>query len=174
MVLTALAIIILPMLLDGSAEDRARVTLDMPEAPKIALKNLTVNQVKQTMVEMEQESTERLPVDLPDPEPLTDEVGDNEYQLDQNKLPISWTLQIGSFRQRDNAVKLRKDLREAQFKTYVLAGETAEGQVYRVFVGPMLSKSKLMNHARNIETRFKIKGQIIRYQIEDDVNQLSG
>lgn len=170
MVLTALAVIILPMLLDGSAEDRARIIATIPEAPKIELKSLTTTQVTQTMLKMEQESHAKLPVELPDEVVSTDEV----FMLDQNNLPISWTLQLGSFRQRDNAVRLRQSLRDARFSTYVLTADSNKGQVYRVFVGPMLNKNKLINFAEDIESKFEIKGQIIRYQIEDDVNQLSG
>ncbi len=173
-VLTTLAIIILPMLLDGSVEDRARVTANIPEAPRIELKSLIVSQVKQQMQAMEQESTKRLPVELPDDKAIEAEEDTAAYELDKNDLPVSWTLKLGSFRQRDNAVKLRKTLRDAEFKTYVLTADSSEGQVFRVYVGPMINKSKLEEFAVDIESRFDLRGQIIRYRIENDLNQLSG
>ena len=97
-VLTALAVIILPMLLDGSAEDRARITATIPEAPKIELKSLTILQVKQTMLKMEQESYAKLPVELPDEAVSTDEV----FQLDLLDPKISlpahlWEGEIQNF-----------------------------------------------------------------------------
>ncbi len=172
-VLTTLAIIVLPMLLDGSAEDRARVYATIPEPPQIELKSLTVLQVRQRMEKMEQASAERLPVetaeeDLPEPDE------DKPYQLDVNQVPVSWTLQLGSFAEKDNATRLRQSLRDSQFRSYILTADSSKGMVYRVFVGPMLSKNRLTDFARDIEGDFELKGQIIRYRIEDDRNQLGG
>ena len=55
-VLTILAIIILPMLLDGSAEDRAKVTANIPEAPKIEMKKISVEDIRRQMERSEQAS----------------------------------------------------------------------------------------------------------------------
>ena len=96
------------------------------------------------------------------------------YQLDANNLPVSWSLQLGSFRKKNNAIKLRRSLREASYRTYILAAETTEGQVFRVFVGPILSINKLKGFSADIESSFEMKGQIVRYRIEDDANQLGG
>ncbi|MBD3649334.1 MAG: hypothetical protein HUJ31_18215 [Pseudomonadales bacterium] len=52
-VLTALAIIILPMMLDGSSEDRARVIASIPEAPRVEFRQLEVEQVRERMEQME-------------------------------------------------------------------------------------------------------------------------
>jgi DedD protein len=172
-VLTTLAIIVLPMLLDGSAEDRARVSATIPEPPQIELKSLTVRQVKKNMEKMEQASAERLPVEAVE-EDLPGAGEDKPYQLDGNKVPVSWTLQLGSFGEKDNATRLRQSLRDAQFKSYILTADSSKGMVYRVFVGPMLSKSRLSGYAQDIEGDFELKGQIIRYRIEDDRNQLGG
>jgi DedD protein len=194
-VLTTLAIIVLPMLLDGSAEDRARISTAIPPAPVINVKNLSIREVKQAMREMEQQSAAKLPVyiedqDIEEPDVEDQEVEHQEnepsgngataqadaadYQLDVNDLPVSWTLQLGSFKQQDNAVKLRQSLREARFRTYILTAQSAEGQVYRVYVGPMLSKNALADYAVDIEARFALKGRIIRYRIAQDANQLGG
>ena len=178
-VLATLAIIVLPMLLDGSAEDRARVSATIPVPPRIQLKSLSILQIKQNMATMEQQSTDRLPVevldsDMSEPEPLPGQTGGETYRLDENDLPVSWTLQLASFANRNNATRLRQSLRDAQFRTYILIADSSKGQVYRVFVGPMLSKPRLSGFARDIEADFDLKGQIIRYQIEEGGNQLGG
>ena len=200
-VLTTLAVIVLPMLLDGSAEDRARVSATIPAPPKIQLKSMSIAEIKQNMARMEQESAARLPVEILDAEstdPTLDTTFDQAansqtedqqtedqqtadqqavketYRLDQNDLPVSWTLQLASFAERNNATRLRQLLRDAQFRTYILMADSTKGQVYRVFVGPMLSKTRLSGFAEDIEADFDLKGRIIRYQVEEDGNQLGG
>lgn len=201
--LTAVAVIILPMLLDGSAEERARINATIPEAPKIELKNLTVEDVKISMREMEAASLAKLPVDkpteklsleelegaiesknisnliadtTPETTPTVKTVVDPNvaYQLDKNDLPVSWSLQLGSFQKKENAVNLRKALRDARYRSYILKASPVENEVYRVFVGPVLNIKKLKGIAEKIESSFDMKGQIVRYKIENDANQLEG
>lgn len=185
LLLTAAAVIVLPMLLDGSAEDRARIDATIPEAPKIALKSLTIQQVQDAMLEMEAASLQQLPIDIVEEKLPLEELLENpdgnasvdtevEYQLDQNDLPVSWSLQLGSFRQKDNATKLRKSLRDAEYRSYIIKATMAESEVFRVFVGPILSIKKIKGFASDIESEFNMKGQILRYKIEDDAGQLEG
>ena len=87
-VLTTLAIIVLPMLLDGSAQDRARISANIPSAPMIDVKSLTIPQVKQAMLEMEQESTARLPVEIEAAEPVDSrhDTDARAFKLDVNEF----------------------------------------------------------------------------------------
>ncbi len=177
-VLTTLAIIVLPMLLDGSSEDRARVVASIPEPPAIELKNLSVGEVRREMARMEEDSAARLPAPVPSPaEDLDrpDDTGNGDgLSLDESKLPVSWTLQVGSFRDREKAVSLRKSLRDIEYRSYIIKAVTPEGETYRVFVGPMLQKERLQTISEEIESRFQLKGLIVRYRIEEDAGQLGG
>lgn len=49
-----------------------------------------------------------------------------------------WVVQVGSFGQRDNALKLRDRLREAGFPAFIEPFQRDEKALYRVRVGPML------------------------------------
>lgn len=60
-VLTALAIVILPMLLDGSAAERAEILAQIPDAPTIQSTELRVESVLEQMEKREAESHARLP-----------------------------------------------------------------------------------------------------------------
>lgn len=207
-VLTALAIIILPMLLDGSAQDRARVVARIPEPPAIQLKKLTVADIGRNMRLLESQSAANVPhiiasgqqspgaTNQKSPVPATGSVetdkaspvataspdaratsgaGDEDnLKLDKNDLPVGWCLQVGSFKSRDNAIKLRENLRASHFRAYVIQANTSEGDVYRVFVGPMLEKAKLAQMGKKIESSFNLKGEIVRYRIEDDAGQIGG
>lgn len=169
-VLTALAIIILPMFLDGSEEDRARVVAEIPDPPAIELESVSVEDIDRKMREMEQESAARLP-QMVESDAAT-VVDADELTLDANNLPVSWSLQVGAFENRDNALRLRESLRQAEFRSYVIRTQTDEGEVYKVLVGPMLQKSKLAAIAEEIESKFDLKGRIVRYNIEEDPGQV--
>ena len=170
-VLTALAIIILPMLLDGTQEERMQVVADIPEPPPIEITQLTTADVLSAITTMEQESEARLPV--PESEAEVD-VAPKALQLDANNLPVGWSLQIASFRNQVNAVKLREQLRAGLYKAYITRAETGDGATYRVLIGPMLQKEKLAEIAEAVENEFQLKGQIVRYRIDEDKGQLGG
>lgn len=178
-VLTALAIIILPMVLDGSSEDRARVIASIPEPPVVEFQRLEVDEVHRRMDEMTAESAARLPQparDSGEETPAVEQPSSEEaFALDENEMPVTWTLQVGSFKEQERAIRLRASLRESEYRSYIIhADDTPEGDTYRVFVGPMLEKEKLREISKQIESRFDLKGLIVRYRVEDDSGQLGG
>lgn len=187
-VLTALAIIILPMLLDGSEEDRQRVIASIPEAPIVDLDTLSVKDIEASMSALEAEGEASLPLATRTTGPAADPddsvagpgEGDGEpdeadtFQLDQNELPISWSLQLASFQNEDNARRLRASLRDAEYQSYILQAQTGQGAMYRVFVGPVLQRSQLDAIGQKIESEFELKGRIVRFDPAENERQLGG
>lgn len=169
LVLTAVAIVILPILLDGTAEDRQQVVARIPDAPDVSVTRISVSEVREKMKAMERASAAQMPLEVEDKQEY-----EQDFTLDQNSLPVSWSLQVGSFEKEDNATSLRKKLRDANYTSYIIHARTSEANVYRVFVGPMLSKSELVSIAADIESSFDLKGDIVRYQVEEDAGQLGG
>ena len=170
-VLTSLAIIILPMLLDGPGEDRARVVTNIPEPPEFDLKEIAISDFTRNIQQMEQDSAAQLPEETVDD---TDYSEKEAYALDSNHLPIAWSLQFGSFRDRKNAENLRADLRDAQYRSYILQHKTDEGDAFKVLVGPMMDRTIVEKISQEIQTRMHLEGHIIRYRVEDDATQLGG
>lgn len=168
----AIAIIVLPMLLDGSAEHRAQVEATIPEPPVVNISSLSVEQTKQQMDQMVADSTEKLPVMEPDL--VEDPVAAENFSLTESGLPVGWTLRLGSFKQEQNATRLRQSLRDKDYRSYILAGSPSDDGLFRVYVGPMVNKDKLEKTKAEIEAEFKLSGQIVRYRIEDDRYQLGG
>lgn len=171
-VLITLAIIILPMLLDGSAEDRARVVAQIPDPPTLKLTAPSVTELELKVEEMEQASAAAMPELVVDESP--EQGAPDEVQLDENRLPVSWSLQVASFRDQDRALKLRADLREAEYQAYIIKGTSEGAEIWRVFIGPMLQRSRVDDIRKKIEDDFQLKGQIVRYRVEDDAGQLGG
>jgi DedD protein len=173
-VLTTLAIIILPMLLDGTSDDRARVMATIPEPPTIDFKKLTFDDARLKMRQMEIESAAQLPQMQEDP--IADTIPPTAFNLDMNNLPVSWSLQLGSFQNPNNATRLRQDLREAEYRSYVIEskGDEDNADTFKVFIGPMLQKRQLEKIQLEVQKTFGLQGQIVRYRIEDDKGQLGG
>ena len=171
-VLTALAVIVLPMLLDGSAEERARVTARIPEPPPIIIERINVEEVEREMAELVAASETELPPLEPEEEPA--DPAPEALQLDNNNLPVGWSLQLGSFRNEENALKLRESLRDDLYRAYITRIDTDAGASWRVLVGPMLQREKLERIATDIEASYQLKGRVVRYRIEDDAGQLGG
>ena len=170
-ILTSLAIILLPLLLDGSEENRASISIAIPEPPKIDLRDITVQSIMRKIEQMEQASEARLPKEVVD-ETNYDAVTD--HMLDKNQLPVNWSLQLGSFRKEDNATRLRARLRGQNYRSYILYANTSDGETYRVFVGPSSSKETLVQMKQKIEAKLKLEGRIVRYRVEEDRELLGG
>tara|TARA_S200000501_G_scaffold371285_1_gene414064 strand:- start:788 stop:1348 length:561 start_codon:yes stop_codon:yes gene_type:complete len=173
-VLTALAVIILPMLFDGSAEERARLMTEMPEPPVIALRELSVDDISARMTAMESASAEAIPQLVPDDRDYAETTEPDEFSLDANDLPVGWSLQLGSFTDHNNALALRETMRNAEYRTYIIQTQTEDGETYRVLIGPMVQRAELGAIADEIERDYAIQGRIVRYRLEDDAGQLGG
>lgn len=170
-IITSLAIILVPLLLDGTEEDRTRVATDIPAPPKIDLNDITVQDVKRKIEQMEKASEARLPKEVVDE---TNYESSPDHILDKNQLPVNWSLQLGSFQIEENATRLRAQLRDQNYRSYILHANTSDGEIYRVFVGPSSSKETLAEMNQEIEGKLKLKGRIVRYKIEEDRELLGG
>ena len=170
-ILTCLVVILLPLLLDGTEEERTRVFAEIPEPPAIELSEITIQDVQRRMVQMEEASEARLPKEIVDD---TDYEASPDFILDKNNLPVNWSLQLGSFRDQENATRLRAQLREQNYRSYILKPKTGDEEIYRVFVGPSSSKAALAEMNAEIEQKLQLKGRIVRYRVEEDREQLGG
>ena len=170
-ILTSLAIILLPLLLDGTEQAREEFIASIPEPPSIELQDITVQDVQEKMEQMERASEARLPREVVDE---TDYEDAPDFILDQNKLPVSWSLQLGSFENEENATRLRQQLRDENYRSYILHAKTSDGEIFRVFVGPSNSKESLAEMNEVIVDKLKLRGRIVRYRIEEDKEQLGG
>jgi DedD protein len=169
-VLTALAVIILPLLLDGTEEERQRIVQRVPSVPTLEVINVDPKAMIAEMDRIEADSKARLPREV---EP-SDDVQTSQSSLDVNGLPNGWSLQVGSFAERKNAFQLRDQLRKKGFRTYAVTVATEAGERVRVLVGPSLQRSRIEKIKVQIEADFELVCKIVRYDIEDDSGQLGG
>ncbi len=86
--------------------------------------------------------------------------------LDENTgVANAWVVQVASFSSGANAENLKQRLQEKGYKAYVRAAPTASGAVLqRVFVGPELKEAKAQQIKAEIESTFKLKALIHKFE----------
>jgi len=76
--------------------------------------------------------------------------------LDQRGAAVAWTLQVGAFKADKNAISLRDKLRAKGFKAYIL--KNGDGTLDRVYVGPMIQRTKAEQTKNKLLDEMAIKG----------------
>jgi len=134
-VLIALAVIFLPMLLDGSGTpERLDVEVEIPERGEAPQSQF----------------------DEPDVAAELSGGGSGEGAGDGAAEPIEpavtgWVVQVGSFTREANAMVLRDRLREQDYAAFVEEGEADGKPVWRVRVGPRPEETEAREMARELE-----------------------
>lgn len=171
-ILIALAIIVLPILLDGDEQERLQLTRHMPPPPEVPIEHFDPGELRAEMEQIEAASSEAI---LARGAQSNEEAnGKTPGGLDSDGLPIAWSLQVGSFKSEENAVKLRDELRDRGYQSYRLQVDTDEGPVSRVLVGPMLQRARLEEIQKKVERDMGLAGKIVRYDPLDDRHMVGG
>lgn len=152
-VLIALAVIFLPMILDGSGTpEQLQVGVDIPEpaeAPE--------SQFDQPDVESELAAGESAAGSGDDSGGTADTGTGGEPAV------TGWVVQVGSFSKEANAMVLRDRLQDREFAAFVSEG-TADGKsVWRVQVGPFPAESEAREVARSLEEQRDQPALVVSY-----------
>ncbi|HKJ08039.1 MAG TPA: SPOR domain-containing protein [Gammaproteobacteria bacterium] len=81
-----------------------------------------------------------------------------------NQALTAWVVQVGSFSQQDNATSLRDKLRTKGFKAFVQQASTSEGAVYRVEVGPILKRADADALRDKLQAQMQLKGLVVPHR----------
>jgi len=75
----------------------------------------------------------------------------------------AWIVQIGSFNRQSNATSLRDRLRKKGYATFVEETTRGARTIYRVRIGPEVSRRKAETMRREIEESMKLKGILVAH-----------
>ncbi len=76
----------------------------------------------------------------------------------------AWAVQVGSFKQKSNALKLRNKLRKQNYKAFIEGLQSSDAQlIYRVRLGPYVSRASAEQVRDRLQARQKIKGLVVRH-----------
>jgi DedD protein len=177
-VLISLAVIFVPMLLDGG--ERSTMPMfgsNIPDKPHYQFEPLEIPLQPVPPI------TEERPVliDRPEPtpkpvatppaveakpktaSPATPKVEPKSTTADTDNA-TAWVVQVGSFSQSSNALALRDKLRSNGFTAFVEKVKAAEGTIYRVRVGPELKRENAEKQLQRLQREMKLKGILMGYE----------
>ena len=106
---------------------------------------------------------------------LMDKVTGAASQKTENKIPpqaepvvgSAWAIQLASFSEQGNAVKLRDTLLSQGEKSYLRRSDVPAGKtIYRVYVGPMLKDSDANAALERLKVKHALKGVLVKYMPE--------
>lgn len=169
--LCAVAIIgaaVLPLVLDGTGYRERHLESRIPTAPEPAV----LAEVEPQMPVLPDTAVPAPPAEpavvsvpvepvqqaIEEAKPSIDPTVDTPA-LDQEGVPVAWTLQLASFRDESNARALRAELLKAGYKVYIrhMAG------LIKVFVGPELQRSRLEKLQLQLKQEYALEGIVVRF-----------
>lgn len=91
-----------------------------------------------------------------------------QQPLDNNGLlqlkKSAWVIQLGSFKQKSNALRLVNRLRAKGYRAFIQHVASSSGQNTRVFVGPEHQQTSARLVATELEDNLKLHGIVISYK----------
>ncbi len=168
LILVALAVIIIPEVLDGKKEQpvdpietiplkpESEEALQQPNAMSDDLIAEPVEEVPQ------QEDTE---VTAESAEPITEDKGLKAPPREPVEAEIdgkAWVIQLGAFSKEDSVKKLVDQLRDRGYAAY--SEKSASGKITRLLVGPDTSETELKKQLAPLKELTGLDGKIMTYK----------
>lgn len=151
-ILLSLAVIFLPIVLDGGERPQLpQTTTPIPAAPpKPEIKVREPAPEKQTSIVKEAPKREQW-----------------QSGLTEQHTLATWTLQSATFKDEANAVRLRDKIRAKSIRSYV----RQRSPYFVVYAGPFADPKKAEEAKSRLKTDFGIKALMVRYDPMSDVRQ---
>jgi DedD protein len=86
-----------------------------------------------------------------------------KLKVDDDGVPIAWTLQVATVSSSEKAEQLRQRLLKMNEKAYVVTLNRGGKRLYRVSVGPKFERAELDKLRANIDAEFGVTSMVARY-----------
>ena len=184
-VIFAMAVIFLPMILDGSGMRKEKFEIVIPPPPVIDsnpqfdTKIIELNAKAEAIPELEQQfvdevsnenQVKRTPVTdeasaKQEPEPASNKVTATTRAEPAKVGGISWVLQVGSFQDRNKALMQRDKLRKSNISAVFIEQFNIKNKPsYRVRLGPFVNREQTRVAQNKIKAKHDIDGIIMKYE----------
>ncbi len=157
-VVSALAVIFLPMIFDEQVDLTDAEDFSIPEFPQ-DFENDSLEIPKQMTVDALESNTNEKEKKAADTKALTKPA--ESKQMDKNLS--AWVVQAGSFSEEKNANLLRDRLRKAGYPAFVESAQGTQKAIFRVRVGPELDRNRADRYLKKIKEAFAIDGLVVSY-----------
>lgn len=184
-VLVSLAVIFLPMLLDGGGERSSMPVFgsNIPDKPDYHFEPLdiplqpvkTVDEKQPVLIDKAEPAPK--PTATPQDKPKTTDTqvsakSERRQQSLTDPAPVAapqsnteaaWVVQVGSFSQSTNALTLRNKLRKKGFTAFVEKLKTEGKTIYRVRIGPELQRANAEKQQKRLQRIMGMKGIVMEH-----------
>jgi DedD protein len=182
-VLVMMAVILIPMILDDTADSDISITeSNIPSRPEddfnsriVPVKEsdmtpIPVESVSETITEPVEEILEAATPPVVEEMPVVEEdrktapAQIKEKTASNKQMGVTaWVVQLGSFSSEENAKGLNEKLRLAGYPAFVEPLKRQSGIAYRVRVGPEILRSDAEALQQKLKKSMQIDGIVIRY-----------
>ncbi|MGM0595066.1 MAG: SPOR domain-containing protein [Pseudomonadota bacterium] len=174
LVLVSLAVIFIPMLLDGGQEEPMPLFgSNIPDKPDYHFEPLEIpleppapvpERQAQLIEQPEPPPAPAEPAEAPAPiapEPQAEAPPETSETEAQQR--VGWVVQVGSFSRSANAMGLRDKLRQQGFTAFVEKLRSGGSSVYRVRVGPELRREAAEAQREKIKSEMALEGLVMEH-----------
>ena len=189
-IVAAVAIIVLPDLLDGNKKTFQDEFEQIPPPPQVEFVKATKNFPHDKIVEVPEESlSDELALDVElsneDKQKISQakaeekSVIDAKVKTEEEKEPIAkiaekiipeksvlkqaWVVQLGSFRHKKNVAQLLLKLKDNGYDAFTKPIKTKNGTLIKVFIGPELIQNSLKKKIPALKKLTGVQGKIARF-----------
>lgn len=168
-VLLALAVLILPDVLDGEKAKREQNFAVIPLQPELTDVEFNSPKAPQHLEREKEPVIEELPTE---PVPATTKADTPKIEQQavnptDKKLPqfkgSGWVLQLGVFRNANNVNELIAKIRKSGYPAFSKPKKAVQGEPTWVYVGPDLNKDKLLSYKPELKTLTGLNGKVYPY-----------
>lgn len=174
LVLVCLAIIVVPMLLDGEGVNAPELDVNVPPAP-----TPRSSAEPRPLAPSGEMPTPTLPP-APDPDPPTadasdttpSEASDQEPEEDASadglndaELLEGWSVRLGTFGSAANAENLMRELRADGHRAYTRVLRRDSGTLTAVLVGPVMERDEAGRLRDELATDYELDGMVVEFEV---------
>ena len=138
--------------------DGVKAAAALPERPPVSQ-----NEVTKKKVATDSRPAPTTPAAKP-AAPTVSKTPPAEPSKEARGLPVAWVIQCGSFGQQSNADNLVQRLRKGGYKADSEPLKRGDRTLYRVLVGPALSRERAEALQAEINRRFSLKSILSRFE----------
>ena len=185
-VIIALAVIFVPMILDGSGrEESVSLDMDVPPEPTFTFESELpdpkkldeLSPIEAEVVEeqeapkaekaTDQKTADTVKSDSPDTKEeqkiatATQTVEATEDHIETNPALSAWAVQVAAFGEKDKAVALQEKLLAKNLSAFTEQSDKGNKTLYRVKVGPELQRENAEKLRDKIEKEHGLKGSFV-------------
>ncbi|WP_298441195.1 SPOR domain-containing protein [uncultured Ferrimonas sp.] len=170
-VLVAVAVLVLPEILDGEKATFEQQFATIPLRPSVAVAEVSAvaipaQQNKPTwQIEPDEPSSEAKAKPSAAASDATTKPKISKPAVKPVPKPIKagWSVRLGSFKNAANVNRLVAKLRQQQFPAYTIPAKPVDGQLTVVFVGPEIDQKRLQRMRADLAKKVDITGKIVPY-----------